>query len=227
MFNTKAAAHNALFRSRLVYDARVIRTVLSTVVVMSMLYFVTQPADGAPMVVKQLLYDDGGQQFMELPTSLPFSFHIYEPRVFPTPVYATWLENYSPADVGKSFFAPPEVVAGATAARSSTTALAVLEVNFGSFHSTPEPWWLGFPMDHYITAIERVVDNLVITPISQNRYTVQFAQRVRIWAEPVPEPCTIALCAIAVWYGCSYRLMAFGRRRPRFRLLHSPKLAES
>jgi hypothetical protein len=176
------------------------------------------PIQCAPIVVKELKYEDGGTQFSAPPTSLPFHFLIYEPRVFPTPVYASWVENYSSADVGKSFFAPPDVVAGATAARGSPTALVLIEISgSGSLHSTPEPWWLGFPPDHYITSIERVIDTLVITPIHETRYTVQFAQRVRIWAEPIPEPATAALLVTAVWYGCVSPRIACGRRRSRFR----------
>jgi hypothetical protein len=142
----------------------------------------------APIVIKELSYSDGGTQFSSVPTSLPFDFRIYEPNIFPTPVYVSWIQNYSPADVGMSFFAPPDVVAGASTARSSPTALALLEiVGSGAFHST-ELWQPSFPAGYYITAIERVVDNLVITPVHESRYTVEFAQRVRIWGEPVPEP---------------------------------------
>jgi hypothetical protein len=163
------------------------------------------------MVAKELSYSDGGTVFAPLPTSLPFDFRIYESG---TPiVHASWLENYSTVDVGMSFFAPPHVIAGATAARSSTTALSVLTVNGSGFHSTPEPWWLGIPSDHYITAIERVVDNLVIAPIHQTRYTVLFTQRIRIWTEPIPEPRTMVLLAIVLSCGCISRRTARVRHR--------------
>jgi hypothetical protein len=181
------------------------------------------PSHAAPIVVREISYDHGGTQASSLPTSLPFDFRIYEPTVEPTHVYTSWLQNYAPADVGMSFFAPAEVVAGATVARSSTTALVVLEVNRGTFHSTPEPWWLGIPSDHYITDIERIVDSLVITPIDETLYTVQFAQRLRIWAEPIPEPSTTRLLAIALSYGFMGRRIACGRHRPRFRSPHCPK----
>jgi hypothetical protein len=195
--------------------------------------FATLSVHGAPTVVKQLSYSDGGTVPSGMvgsppPTSVPFDFRIYEPNVFPTPVYTTWLQYYSPADVGMSFFAPPEVVAAATAARSSTTAIADLEVNFGGFHQDDfGPWWVGFPPGHYITAIERVLDNLVLIPISENLYTMQFAQRIRVWAEPIPEPRTIGLLAIAISLACISRLMACGRRRPKFRLPCYPNSAAS
>jgi hypothetical protein len=196
-------------------DGTMWRTILAVIAIV----FSAAPSLGAPIVAKVLSYTDGGTQFSSLPASLPFDFRIYEPTVSPTLVYTSWRQNYSPADVGKSFFAPPEIIVGATAARNSTTALVVLEITgSGAFHSTPEPWWLGFPAGHYITAIERIVDNLVITPVDQTRYTVQFAQRVRIWTEPIPEPRTVALCAIVVSLASTYRLKVFCRRRPRFHL---------
>jgi hypothetical protein len=150
------------------------------------------PTRSAPIFLKELSQSDGGTQFATTPTSLPFSFYINEPNVFPTPVYASWTQNYSPADVGMSFLAPADVVAGATAARSSATALAYLEVNGGVFNLS-QPWSSGFPLNHRITSIERIVDQLVITPIHETRYTVQFAQRVRIWGEPIPEPRSLFL----------------------------------
>jgi hypothetical protein len=168
------------------------RTVVLTVV---LTVSFAAPTRSAPIVLKQLSQTDGGTQFATTPTSLPFGFFINEPNVFPTPVYASWTQNYSPADVGISFFAPADVVAGATAARSSATALAYLEVNGGVFNLS-QPWSSGFPLNHKITAIERIVDQLVITPIHETRYTVQFAQRVRIWGEPIPEPGTIILILV-------------------------------
>jgi hypothetical protein len=164
------------------------------------------PSKSAPIVLKELSYSDGGTQFAATPTSLPFDFRIYEPDIFPTPVYTTWLQNYSPADVGMSFFAPPEVVAGANASRTSTTAVADLLVNGSAFHSDFHSVWVDFPPGHNITAIERIVDQLVITPVHETRYTVQFAQRVRIWGERIPEPGTILLLLIGSIY------CAMGRR---------------
>jgi hypothetical protein len=171
------------------------------------------PARGqaAPIILKELSYSDGGTQFSPPPLSLPFDFRIYEPNIFPTPVYVSWIENYSSADVGISFYAPPEIVAGASAARVSATALSLLEiVGSGAFHST-EPWSPGFPSGYYITAIERVIDNLVITPIHETRYTVQFAHRVRIWGEPIPEPRTVGLSTI----GIAVYAIPFRRRNAR------------
>jgi hypothetical protein len=178
---------------------------------------------GAPIVIKELSYSDARTQILTSPQSLPFHFYIYEPRTEPTHVYASWLQNYSPADVGMSFFAPPEVVAGATTARNSRAALSIFEVNNGSIHSTPEPWWLGFRPGHYITAMEHVLDNLVISPIDETHFTVEFAERIRVWGEPIPEPRAISLLGIALSYRCLNRRIACGRRPPKSRSLRCPK----
>jgi hypothetical protein len=113
-------------------------------------------------------------------------------------VYASWLEDYSPADQGRSFFAPADVIAGATSAQNSMTALVVLTVDDGSLHSTPTPWRFTVPAGHYITAIERVVDKFVIMPIDDFRYSLLFTQRVRIWTEPIPEPSAGMLALLAI-----------------------------
>lgn len=186
------------------------------------LWFSTEPVNGTPIIAKVLTYNDAAMVASATPSSLPFDFRIYDPKFEPTLVYVSWLQNYTPADVGQSFFAPPDVVAGATSARSSTSALSVLEVNRGGFHSDSQPWWLGFPNDHYISAIERIVDKFEITTLTQTRYNVQFAHRVRIWVEPIPEPPAIAITAIAVSIVGVFQFRASGRRRRTLRCSRCP-----
>jgi hypothetical protein len=186
--------------------------------------FAAIAAPGAPIVVKELSHSGANVQHSQLPTSVPFEFRIYEPNVTPTPVYTIWLREYSPSDAGMSFFAPSEVVAGATVARNSTTAIADLQVNFGAFHRDDfGPWWLGFPPGYYITHIESVLDELVLTPIDSNQYSIQFAERIRVWAQPIPEPTGVALLGVAISWASTYRLTVFGRHRPRFRSSRCPK----
>jgi hypothetical protein len=106
-----------------------------------------------------------------------------------------------------SFFAPPEVVAGATVARNSTTAIADVLVNSGAFHRDDfGPWWLGFPPGYYITHIESVLDDLVLTPIDENQYTLRYAERIRVWADAVPEPATIALLIMSIALYGTFRI---------------------
>jgi hypothetical protein len=110
-----------------------------------------------------------------------------------------------------SFFASPEIVAGANAARNSTTAIYSLKTG-GQFFSGGEDsrWNDGLPSDYFITAVERVIDKLVLTRIDQSRYTVDAAQRIRVWGDVVPEPNTAALLIIAMMY---YGLFAPASRR--------------
>jgi hypothetical protein len=92
-------------------------------------------------------------------------------------------------------------------------AVADLLVNGSAFHLDFHSVWVGFPSGYNITAVERVVDDLVITPIHETRYTVQFAQRVRIWGEPIPEPSTIVLFLMASAYCAIADKSAGGRPR--------------
>jgi hypothetical protein len=161
------------------------------------LCFLLAPSHAAPIIVKDLSYAQGGTQFSAVPTSVPFDFRIYEP-MSGAPTYVNWREHYSEADVGKSFFAPPEIIADATAALSSTSAVWEVLVNGSQFNFHGGLWSFGFPPNHYLTAIERIIDNLVITPIHETRYTLQFAHRIRVWAEPIPEPTAAMLALLAL-----------------------------
>jgi hypothetical protein len=181
------------------------------------LSLIANSADSAPIVLEELSATEAGQLFTALPISVPFDFRIYEPNVFPTPVYFTWFENYSAADIGKSFLAPQNVVDGAIAAFPSPTALYVLQTG-GPFFTEPFRWtFVGLPLGYQITAIERVIDEIVLTPISEDRYFVNAAQTIRIWGEPIPEPGTISFSLIAWSYVALIHRTA-GRRRPKSRL---------
>jgi hypothetical protein len=173
-------------------------TIFGASLIVSALVGLAGEVRGAPIVLKEITAIGRGEQTLPFPglplTSAPFNFQILVENVFPTPVYAEWPENYSPAQVGMSFFAPPDVVAGATAARSSTTAVYSLQTG-GQFFSggAANLWYLELPPNYSITAMERIVDKLTLTRIDASRYIVDAAQTIRVWGEPIPEPGTIAL----------------------------------
>jgi hypothetical protein len=112
-----------------------------------------------------------------------------------------------------SFFASPDIVEGATAARASSTAIYDLKTGGQFFSGGKDSRWNdGLPSDYSITAIERVIDKLTLTRIDASRYIVDAAQTIRVWGEVVPEPDTAALLIIAMLYGA---LLAPASRRNR------------
>jgi hypothetical protein len=134
-----------------------------------------------------------------LPTTVPFEVQAYEENIFfPTSVYFTWVNQYSVADVGKTFLAPAGIHEGVNLALDSPT--ATFELQSGAFgHSTrrlsehpPGGECIGpnrtcvfveNPAIYYVTAVERTITKLVIDP---NFGLIQGAQTVRIFGEPVP-----------------------------------------
>jgi hypothetical protein len=143
----------------------------------------------------------------------PFQFRAYEENIFPTPVYFAWEGNYSVADVGDSFFAPPDVVNGATAALRSPTAIFDLQsgaFGFSQRRLNEVPWgvencsgpnhtcvFVDDPSDYFVTSIERTIDMLAITAASTSTYHIQGAQTIRLFGEHIPEPRTAALVILA------------------------------
>jgi hypothetical protein len=171
--------------------------------------FQSTDSQAAPILLVEFSHQSGGVQNGSSPAAVPFQFRGYEPNVFPTPVYFAWAAEYAMTDAGKSFSAPTELVQGATAALHSPTGIFDLQsgaVSFSQRRLNEVPWgvdvceganhtcvFVDDPTRHFVTAIERIIDDLVITPVTQNSYHVEGAQTVRLWGEPIPEPNTIAI----------------------------------
>jgi hypothetical protein len=189
-------------------------TILGAVLFASVFCSLVVDACGAPIVLKEITAIGRGEQTLPFPglplESAPFDFRIYEPHI-PAFSYAIWPEDYSPSDAGLSFFASPDIVAGANAARESTTAIYSLKTG-GQFFSGGEDsrWHVGLSPDFHITALERVIDKLTLTRIDASRYIVDAAQTIRVWGEVIPEPNTAALLIIAMLY-CTLFAPAFRR----------------
>jgi hypothetical protein len=146
----------------------------------------------APILFREFTLTDGNTiPFGEEPTSIPFAFNIIQSS---TPVvYASWVQNYSTADVGKTFFAPLEVIADANTA--PPTATSVLQT-IGSHLDLP--WQFTVPPNHYITVIERVLDEFELNGVGHGRWYFGFSHRVRILGERIPEPSTCLAAAICL-----------------------------
>jgi hypothetical protein len=174
-------------------------TIIGASLFVSALFSVLVDACGAPILLKELSAARGGEQLQfppgPPPISAPFNFRIYD-SLIPGSFYATWPEEYSPSDVGRVFVASPEIVAGANAALGSTTSIYDLQTG-GVFFNDGE-WGSSFPPGFQITSIERIIEQLTLTPIDQSRYIVDAAQRIRIWGEPIPEPETFGLSLLAI-----------------------------
>ena len=148
------------------------------------------------------------------PSTVRFGVRIYDPRMLVT--FVNWEEQYRPSDVGKTFVAPPEVVQGANQATMFADSEYILEtgpsLTGGRDYSIP---------GHFITSVERIIDQLVISqPSPGGFYTLSAKQRIRFWGVPVPEPSTWALLAI----GLISATVVFRKVRPKVRSCERPRL---
>ena len=171
------------------------------------------PAHAAPVLLVQFAYDTGDFNIGPLPTEVPFGFWAEE-GIGPTN-YVGWVEEYTVNDVGMSFFAPPEMLTGGTAALMSPSAEYWLG-NGGNLSTEGRlidlPSGTGFcngyacttvfvpdVSQYVVTAMERTIDKLVLTLIVPDRYYgLEAAHTIRLYGERVPEPSAVALVWLAL-----------------------------
>jgi hypothetical protein len=166
-------------------------------------------------------------QFLDgpLPTSAPLRFagEILGGTGFPI---FDWTQNYTPADVGMSFFADQAIVDGTNtvlAARqngfyfidnwpgeTATVTLGNLAPPYpndpcptGDSAFTCKMYLVDDVRDYRATALERIVKNLELIEVEAGEHwTIHAHQFIRYWGELVPEPSAITLFAlghIALW----------------------------
>lgn len=184
-----------------------------------MLSFIVATTHAAPIPLLEFIYEKpprfGGVG--EPPVmDWEFGFWVGEQGTFPTPLYVAWVDLYGMSDIGASFFAPPHLVAGADAAIDSATAYYWMTTA-----SAADPSGLGRLMDlappngricngtpcleilvtdlaaYKVTALERIIDNLVVESTGFGTWVVGGKQTVRFSGEPVPESSSVALALLA------------------------------
>jgi hypothetical protein len=132
------------------------------------------------------------------------------------PPFVSWRDEYGPSDVGMTFSAPSEVVEGANSAFASPIAEYFLETGPANFSTSvrlpsvagpsaclpiaPECLRTFVPdvRDYSVTSVERIVDELMITPIGGELYTLRATQRIQVFGVRIPEPGSIVLLIAAL-----------------------------
>ncbi len=149
--------------------------------------------NAAPMLLLELSHNfNGSESASPLPTAVPFDFRGGEPSQFP-PNFS-WRVEYGPSDVGIALIAPPDVLAGVNSTIGSPTARCLFETGPANF-SSDRPFYRP---GQIVTSVNRIVDQLMITPGQGDMYTLQAIQRIQIWGVPVPEPNTVRFILIGI-----------------------------
>jgi hypothetical protein len=140
------------------------------------------------------------------------------------PPLLQWFESYGMDDVGDSFFAPPEVVNNAAIALKSPSTYYIMITAGLSDPAGPGrliDWSTSDPCNpcatvfvsdvtaHEVSAVERVIDSLVVEPTGFGTWVFGGKQTIRFWGEPIPEPNSLALLVMTAG---SFHIF-FSRRR--------------
>jgi hypothetical protein len=131
------------------------------------------------------------------------------------PPLFVWFDVYGTDDVGKTFPATAEIVEGAAQALASSSAVYGMSTagladpsalgRLMDWIATPcNPCAVTFvadPTNYRVTAVERVIDQLIVENTGFGTWIVGGKQTVRFSGEPIPEPSTIALwlTGVAFW----------------------------
>jgi hypothetical protein len=159
----------------------------------------TITAQSAPIILAEFKAKETAVRGGATPTTVPFGFAAYDSPLS----YFRWDDEYGPSNVGTTFVAPPDVVAGAQEAIRSPTATFELKMALVKFAT----WKLNDPAcdpnrclqvfvptteiaEYTVTSVERIIDDLSITgdPSGGSQYGVVGTQRIRLWGEPPPPP---------------------------------------
>jgi hypothetical protein len=186
---------------------RFFRVIQSHVLFTAVLFFGAAHSHAAPKLLVEFMHSASPFELgIPTPTTIPFEI-LAGPRL-------RWREQYGPGDVGKTFFAPEEVVEGANLAVSVPNTAYLMETGPANFNSGPtvkRPLSECLPndcvrlfvgqldlTDYRVTSVERIVDQLVITPLGNEFYTLSATQRIHFFGELIPEPGTLALLLAAL-----------------------------
>jgi hypothetical protein len=180
------------------------------------LCFASGPAGAAPIPLVEFSYEKVPQFGGVSPPPLrdwEFGFSAYS-GPFGDKTLFEWFDEYGTDDVGKSFPAPMEVVNRATEALSSESTVYLM---FTAGLSNPSAGgrvndWnsVNGPCNpcaeilvpnvtaYTVTAVERVIDKLIVENTGFGTWVVGGNQIVRFWGAPVPEPCTqfLLMCVV-------------------------------
>jgi hypothetical protein len=192
---------------------------------------VAAPIQGAPKLLVEFTHKIADIEFGDpLPTTVPFDFDAGDPILLLT--FVDWRQNYGSNDVGMTFIAPAAVIDGADRAIASPETYYLLETgpaNFATPRTLAAPNCLPndcggtlvpvFDLPMYnVTAVERIIDQLVITRTQGEFYFLEAAQRIRFWGERIPEPGTKILLVTGIGYCALLRCAVCHRPTPQHKV---------
>ena len=188
--------------------SRILRNFLVTAV---LTVFIAARVSAAPIPLLEMKWQQGDFENGSAPPSVEF--------VFFAAGYAGWTSELGPADVGKSFWAPMDVVEGVNTALNDADAGYGLGNGPGNFvgnfslpleqEPTSNPpcplpgqcFGIAIYVDDIqsqrVTAVERVINYLELTDFFGN-WTISASQSIRYWGEPVPEPNSAAIVLLVL-----------------------------
>jgi hypothetical protein len=151
----------------------------------------------APMLLMEFTHQVVAVESTEaLSGPFPFRLEAYEDGFGADPgyVYFRWDDEYKASDVGMTFFAPPEVVAGASQAFASPRADYSLETGPGNLlhleasdsFCQPNQCIMKHVPDlttYWVTSVRRIIDQIEIEPLGE---VFRGGQRIQFWGEPIP-----------------------------------------
>jgi hypothetical protein len=150
--------------------------------------------------------------------------------------YLGWVADYGPSDVGKSFWAPMDVIDGANIALTDSRGALYTLVNGPANHATfsnsdflsqepsterPCPGrsdrcvgsavYVDDLESYRVTAVERQIDYLSLTRAPFGDWIFDGSQSIRYWGTLIPEPGSAVLLSMAIAHLC----LSFRQRRRR------------